>query len=189
MSSMTSAEEAVRGWIAHVPIRDRQDYPARAYMPSASATARSPASLITLCHGGFLSLLAEPSSPSTISSATWHHASSGKSPQTPSEVPFRANPGSPPDVAFPVSHSGTGCLCLAILPCTQWRRRFIRHTYNISFLPSSVAGHLGRSHVLAIGNNATVNTGVQISLGDSAFIFFRSIPGSGDWYTQMCTQF
>ena len=47
------------------------------------------------------------------------------------------------------------------------------------FLYSSVDGHLGFFHVLAIVNNATMNIGVQIFLRDSDFISFSYISISG----------
>ena len=48
-----------------------------------------------------------------------------------------------------------------------------RCIYAPHFLHSSVNGHLGCFHVLAIVNNAAVNTGVQMSLWDSDFVFFE----------------
>ena len=42
---------------------------------------------------------------------------------------------------------------------------------------SSINGHLGCSHLLAVVNNAGVNTGVQISLGDHDFrLLFTILP-------------
>ena len=41
-------------------------------------------------------------------------------------------------------------------------------------LYSSVHGHLGGFHVVAIINNATVNIGVHVSLQISGFFFFFS---------------
>ena len=51
--------------------------------------------------------------------------------------------------------------------------------YTPHFLYSSVDGHLGFFHVLAIVNNATMNIGVQIFLRDSDFISFSYISISG----------
>ena len=53
------------------------------------------------------------------------------------------------------------------------------YTYHIFFIYSSVDGHLGCFHVLAIVNNATMNTGVRVSFQISVFVFFGYTPGSG----------
>ena len=56
---------------------------------------------------------------------------------------------------------------------------FIVYMYYISFIHSSVSGHLGCFVVLAIVNNAAMNMRLHISFQVSVFIFFRKIPRSG----------
>ena len=51
--------------------------------------------------------------------------------------------------------------------------------YHIFFIYSSIDGHLGFFHCLAIVNNSAINIGVHISFGIHVFIFFRKITSNG----------
>ena len=53
----------------------------------------------------------------------------------------------------------------------------IAYMYHIFFIPSSIRGHLGCFHVLAIVNSATVNTGVYVSFW--IMVFSGYMPRSG----------
>ena len=50
--------------------------------------------------------------------------------------------------------------------------------HHIEFIHSFVRGYLGCFHLLALVNNAAVNTGVQISLRDPAFSSCVYLPRS-----------
>ena len=52
------------------------------------------------------------------------------------------------------------------------------YMYHIFFIHSSVNGHLGCFHVLAIVNSATMNIGVHVSFQIRIFIFSRYVPKS-----------
>ena len=53
------------------------------------------------------------------------------------------------------------------------------YIYCIFFIYSSVDGHLGCFHVLAIVNNAAVNIGGACTFLNSTFVLFRYMPRSG----------
>ena len=49
--------------------------------------------------------------------------------------------------------------------------------YHSFFIHSSVDGHLGCFHVLAIVNSAAMNNGIHVSF--SVLVFSETVPGSG----------
>ena len=49
--------------------------------------------------------------------------------------------------------------------------------YHIFFMQSSISGHLGCFHVLAIVNKAAVNVGIHVSF--RVIVFSRYMPRSG----------
>ena len=51
--------------------------------------------------------------------------------------------------------------------------------YDISFIHSSIDGHLGCFHVQAVGNSAAVNTGVHVSFWIIVIIFSGYMPSRG----------
>ena len=55
----------------------------------------------------------------------------------------------------------------------------IAYLYHIFFIHSSVTGHLGWFHALAIVNNAAMNTVVHVSFRVRVFIFSGYMPRSG----------
>ena len=63
------------------------------------------------------------------------------------------------------------CVCLYIY--------IYIYTHHIFFIHSSVDGHLGCFHILAIVSNAAMNIKVHVSFQISVFVFFIYIPRSG----------
>ena len=53
--------------------------------------------------------------------------------------------------------------------------------YHIFFMPSSVDGHLGCFHVLAVVNDAAVNIVVHVSFWTTLFFFSDIQPDVGLW--------
>ena len=51
--------------------------------------------------------------------------------------------------------------------------------YHIFFIHSSVNGHLGCFHILAIVNSAAMNTEVHVAFWIRVFVFSRYMPKSG----------
>ena len=69
-------------------------------------------------------------------------------------------------------------LCLSNIPLHTHTHTHT-HTHIIFFIHSSVDGHSGCFHVLAIVNSAAVNIEVHISFWIKAFVFSWYIPRSG----------
>ena len=59
----------------------------------------------------------------------------------------------------------------------HWTTREV--LYHMSFIHSSIHGHLGCFHILVIVNRAGMNIGVHVSFLISVFVFFRCSPRSG----------
>ena len=59
----------------------------------------------------------------------------------------------------------------------NWIFHCVYAPHHILFIHSSVRGHLGCFHVLAIVNSASLNTGVHISF--QIMVFYRCMPRSG----------
>ena len=55
------------------------------------------------------------------------------------------------------------------------------HTYTVFSIHSSVDGHLGFFHVLAIGNSAALNIEMQVIFQMKVFIFSGYMLRSGIW--------
>ena len=53
------------------------------------------------------------------------------------------------------------------------------YTHHIFFIHSSVSGHLGYFHILAIVNSAAMNIGVHVPFRSTVFIFSGYMPRSG----------
>ena len=63
----------------------------------------------------------------------------------------------------------TVCVCVCVCVC-------VRHIF---FIHSTVDGHLGCFHILAIVSNAAMNIGVHASFQSNVLIFLLYIPRSG----------
>ena len=68
-------------------------------------------------------------------------------------------------------------LCISI--CLSICLSIYLSQYHIFFIYSSVDGHLGCCHTLAIVNNAAMNIVVKVSFQISVFVLFGYIPRSG----------
>ena len=83
---------------------------------------------------------------------------------------------------YPLQYS---CLGNPMVGYSPWGHKKVRHNlgttqqqniHHIFFIHSSVDGHLGCLHILAIINNAALNTELQVNV--SVLVFFRYIPRS-----------
>ena len=63
-------------------------------------------------------------------------------------------------------------VCVCVCVCVHARA----HVHHIYLISSSISGHLGCFHNLAIVNNVAANIGVDISFEISVFMWFESIP-------------
>ena len=93
---------------------------------------------------------------------------------------------------YPLQYS---CLGNSMVGYSPWGRKKVRHNvgttqqniHHIFFIHSSVDGRLGCFHILAIINNAAMNTELQVQI--SVLVFFRYIPKSaivGSYCSSIC---
>ena len=68
---------------------------------------------------------------------------------------------------------------MALFHSFLWLSNIPLYVYHLFFIHSSVSGHLGWFHVLAIVNSAAMNTGVHVSFRIRVFIFSGYMPRSG----------
>ena len=71
------------------------------------------------------------------------------------------------------------CLTFSLWQMARFHSFYGWVTYHTFFIHSWINGHLDCFYLLAIVNNAAMNTGMHISIGISVFVFFRRIPRSG----------
>ena len=62
------------------------------------------------------------------------------------------------------------CVCMYIYTYIGMYMCVYVYTHHIFFIQFSVSGHLGCVHVLAIVNNASMNTGMHVSFQIMSFL-------------------